>query len=66
VWEFNRLIGAAEASHPILWLSNTRDLVTPLGNAVRMAGRFPGSVVFGQDADGHATLAQRSLCYGGD
>jgi hypothetical protein len=62
VWEFNSTIGAEKTSHPVLILSNTRDPVTPLGNAYTLSKKFPGSVVFGQDADGHCTVAQSSLC----
>jgi hypothetical protein len=43
-------------------MSNSRDPVTPLRNAEKMATKFPGSVVFGQDADGHATVCQPSRC----
>ena len=39
-------------SHPILWLSNTADPVTPLRSARIMSERFPGSVVLTQDAAG--------------
>jgi hypothetical protein len=63
-FQINTNISASNTSHPILWLSNTRDPVTPLRNARRMATKFPGSVVFGQDADGHCTLAQASRCVG--
>lgn len=62
VWNFNANISSPNTSYPILWLSNTRDPVTPLQSARYMATKFPGSVVFGQDADGHCTIAQPSLC----
>jgi pimeloyl-ACP methyl ester carboxylesterase len=39
-------------SHPILWMSNTADPVTPLRSARIMSERFPGSVVLTQDAAG--------------
>jgi len=61
-WEFNKPITANSTAHPILWLSNTRDPVTPLRNAEKMSTQFPGSVVFVQDADGHCTISQPSLC----
>lgn len=61
-WQFNRSISATNVSHPILFMSNSRDPVTPLRNAEKMATKFPGSVVFGQDADGHATVCQPSRC----
>jgi hypothetical protein len=43
-------------------MSNTRDPVTPLADAQAMVAAFPGSVLFGQDADGHATLSAPSRC----
>lgn len=49
-------------SHPILWVSNTLDTVTPLRNARRMAARFPGSVLLQQDAEGHCSFTAPSLC----
>jgi hypothetical protein len=62
-WKFEKpKIAADHTAHPLLWLSNTRDPVTPLRNARKMAARFPGSIVFGQNADGHCTLAQASRC----
>jgi hypothetical protein len=62
VWKFNGSIGARHTSHPVLLLSNTRDPVTPLRNAYKLSKKFPGSVVFGQDADGHCTISQPSRC----
>jgi hypothetical protein len=62
VWNFNQSISAQNTSYPILFLSNTRDPVTPLRNAEKMSTKFPGSVVFGQDADGHCTIAAPSVC----
>jgi hypothetical protein len=62
VWKFNSSISAAKTSHPILFLSNSLDPVTPLRNAKKMSKQFPGSVVFGQDAEGHCTLAAPSVC----
>jgi hypothetical protein len=61
-WNFNTSISADHTSHPILFLSNSRDPVTPLRNAEKMSKKFPGSVVFGQDADGHCTISDPSMC----
>lgn len=49
-------------SHPILWVSNTADPVTPLGSARIMAARFPGSAVLIQDAAGHCALSVPTAC----
>ncbi|KAF2869445.1 TAP-like protein-domain-containing protein [Massariosphaeria phaeospora] len=49
-------------SHPILWLSNTVDPVTPLRSARIMSARFPGSVVLVQDIAGHCSLAAPTSC----
>jgi pimeloyl-ACP methyl ester carboxylesterase len=61
-WRFAGPVGAPNTSYPVVWMSNTRDPVTPLADAQAMAAAFPGSVLFGQDADGHATLAAPSRC----
>jgi hypothetical protein len=61
VWSFNRNI-SANTAHPILWLSNTRDPVTPLRNALYMQTKFPGSVVVQQEADGHGTFSRPGIC----
>ncbi|KAF4574326.1 hypothetical protein EYR40_005954 [Pleurotus pulmonarius] len=49
-------------SHPILWIGNTADPVTPLASAHKMARGYPGSVVLTQDSPGHASIAAPSLC----
>jgi TAP-like protein len=61
-WTFDSEIAAENTSHPMLFLSNTRDPVTPLWSARSMAKKFGGAVVFGQDADGHCTISQPSTC----
>ncbi|KAJ9632284.1 hypothetical protein H2203_000688 [Taxawa tesnikishii (nom. ined.)] len=53
---------AANTSNPILWVSNTLDPVTPIGNARRMAPNYPGSVILQQEAEGHCSFAAPSLC----
>ncbi|KAJ6005119.1 hypothetical protein N7540_012918 [Penicillium herquei] len=49
-------------SHPMLFVSNTLDPVTPLHSAQHMTWRFPGSVLLEQDSEGHTTLAAPSVC----
>ncbi|ORY08207.1 TAP-like protein-domain-containing protein [Clohesyomyces aquaticus] len=51
-----------ETSHPILWIGNTADPVTPLRSARIMHGRFPGSGLLTQDSAGHCSSAVPTLC----
>lgn len=51
VHRFKGIFGG-KTSHPILWISNTADPVTPLKSARIMSERFPGSVVLAQDSAG--------------
>jgi len=52
----------ATTAHPILWVGNTIDNVTPVRNAHRMARGFEGSVVLQQDGEGHCSVAGVSFC----
>ncbi|KAF4596829.1 hypothetical protein EYR40_007482 [Pleurotus pulmonarius] len=49
-------------SHPILWIGNTADPVTPIASAHKMAQGYPGSVVLTQDSSGHSSIAAPSTC----
>ncbi|KAF4600398.1 hypothetical protein EYR38_005023 [Pleurotus pulmonarius] len=52
-------------SHPILWIGNTADPVTPVASAHKMAKGFPGSVVLTQDSPGHSSMSAPSTCTAG-
>ncbi|KAF2261890.1 alpha/beta-hydrolase [Lojkania enalia] len=49
-------------SHPILWISNTADPVTPLRSGKIMSAKFPGSVQLVQDSAGHCSIATPTPC----
>jgi len=51
-----------ETAHPILWVGNSADPVTPVGSARKMAKKFPGSVVLEQDSAGHCSISTPSIC----
>jgi hypothetical protein len=62
-WNFtNPDISSNNTANPILFVSNTRDPVTPLMNARTMMGRFAGSGLLVQDADGHCTVSAPGIC----
>lgn len=51
-----------KTSYPLLFVGNTRDPVTPRGNAIAMQKRFEGSRLLTLEADGHCSLAVPSAC----
>lgn len=53
---------ANKTKHPILFMSNTIDPVTPLRAAQKMSKLFGGSRLLVQDSVGHSTFAAASKC----
>ncbi|OAF98985.1 uncharacterized protein CC84DRAFT_1105051, partial [Paraphaeosphaeria sporulosa] len=51
-----------KTAHPVLFISNTADPVTPLRSARAMSKRFPGSELLVQDAQGHCALSVPTAC----
>jgi pimeloyl-ACP methyl ester carboxylesterase len=49
-------------SHPILFLSNTADPVTPLRSGRLMHSLFPGSGILVQDSAGHCSISTPTPC----
>ncbi|KAF2766894.1 hypothetical protein EJ03DRAFT_344858 [Teratosphaeria nubilosa] len=58
---FTGLFGG-NTSHPILFIGNTLDPVTPFGSAEKMAERFEGSGLLRQDSEGHCSFTEPSIC----
>ncbi|KAI0839370.1 alpha/beta-hydrolase [Hypoxylon sp. FL0890] len=55
----------ANTSHPILYVANIADNVTPLISARNNSRGFPGSVILVQNSYGHTTLSATSACTAG-
>ncbi|KAF2013380.1 hypothetical protein BU24DRAFT_483091, partial [Aaosphaeria arxii CBS 175.79] len=62
IHRFTSPFGASNTHHPILFMTNTADPVTPLRSAHIMSSRFPGSRVLVQDAAGHCALTNPTPC----
>ncbi|KAH0355525.1 hypothetical protein KCU83_g1854, partial [Aureobasidium melanogenum] len=60
-WPYTGHLNATTA-HPILFIGNTIDNVTPIRNAYKMSKSFNGSVVLRQDSEGHASTSSVSFC----
>ncbi|KAI1372506.1 alpha/beta-hydrolase [Hypoxylon crocopeplum] len=55
----------ANTSHPILYVANIADNVTPLISARNNSEGFPGSVILVQNSYGHTSLSAASTCTAG-
>lgn len=51
-----------KTSHPLLFVSNTADPVTPLKAGVKMAKKFVDAGLVEQQSEGHCSLAAISIC----
>lgn len=60
-WRYNGPF-RAKTAHPILFIGNALDPVTPLSNAIEAALNFPDSAILQQDSPGHTALSMPSLC----
>ncbi|KAM0241227.1 hypothetical protein ACHAPO_002032 [Fusarium lateritium] len=61
-WEFTDADFRGDTAHPILYIGNIADNVTPLQNAFNNSAKFPSSIVLTQNAYGHCSLAAPSTC----
>ncbi|OLN88180.1 putative hydrolase Mb2248c-like protein 1 [Colletotrichum chlorophyti] len=60
-WRFNGPF-EGKTSHPILFIANRADNITPLVSARNNSAGFPGSTVLVQNSYGHTSLAAPSKC----
>jgi pimeloyl-ACP methyl ester carboxylesterase len=60
-YRYNETFGG-NTSHPILFLSNTADPVTPLRSGRLMHARFPNSGLLIADGTGHCSAAMPTVC----
>ncbi|KAF7550422.1 hypothetical protein G7046_g8019 [Stylonectria norvegica] len=61
-WRFKESDFQGDTAHPILFIGNQADNVTPLQSAYNNSARFPSSVVLKQNSYGHCSLAAASTC----
>lgn len=60
-YKFNGPYGG-NTSHPILFVSNTADPVTPLNSGRIMQAKFPNSRLLVNDQAGHCSFSATNLC----
>ncbi|KAF4438465.1 alpha beta hydrolase fold family [Fusarium austroafricanum] len=61
-WKFTDADFRGDTAHPILYIGNMADNVTPLRSAFNNSAKFPSSVVLKQNSYGHCSLAAPSAC----
>ncbi|KAF5027239.1 hypothetical protein F66182_655 [Fusarium sp. NRRL 66182] len=61
-WKFTDADFRGDTAHPILFIGNMADNVTPLQSAFNNSAKFPSSVVLKQNSYGHCSLAAPSKC----
>ncbi|KAF4470926.1 alpha beta hydrolase fold family [Fusarium albosuccineum] len=61
-WRFTDADFRGDTAHPILFIGNMADNVTPLESAFNNSAKFPSSVVLKQNSYGHCSLSAPSTC----
>ncbi|KAJ4141486.1 hypothetical protein NW768_000699 [Fusarium equiseti] len=61
-WKFTDADFGGDTAHPILYIGNIADNVTPLQSAFNNSAKFPSSVVLTQNSYGHCSSAAPSTC----
>ncbi|KAM0224956.1 hypothetical protein ACHAPA_001599 [Fusarium lateritium] len=61
-WTFSDADFRGDTAHPILYIGNMADNVTPLQSSFNNSAKFPSSVVLKQNSYGHCSAAAPSSC----
>ncbi|KAI6772689.1 hypothetical protein HG530_003647 [Fusarium avenaceum] len=61
-WKFTDADFRGDTAHPILYIGNMADNVTPLQSSFNNSAKFPSSVVLKQNSYGHCSAAAPSSC----